>query len=272
MNAIKTAYAIGLYTNLTHTSRFYNIEINKAVNDAIMKKIDSITDTVNSNQLTGIDRIQKYRDELFTLIKSATPSAPTGPTTITTIEGDFNIYHYNFPVDYQTYDRMSLLINGVTTYARDTTSNKIGPLLDSSFLKPQKKKAYFLEDSTGLLLYSSSVDLITSATLTYIKQPAEFKMGLESQYIDAGAGVLVNATAYIATEESVHNGVTYQPGDEFTSVNTNLTSGQVVLAANTTPIELPEKCHDQIAKMAAEILLGTVSAFDNSAFTEKEAS
>ena len=29
MNAIKVGYAIDLYTNLTHTSRFYNIEKNK---------------------------------------------------------------------------------------------------------------------------------------------------------------------------------------------------------------------------------------------------
>ena len=95
-------------------------------------------------------------------------------------------------------------------------------------------------------------------------------MGVESQYINAGTGVLTNATSYIATEESVHNGVTYQIGTQFTSVNTNLTSGQVIKASNTTTIELPEKCHDQIAKMAAEILLGTVSAFDNADFTEKE--
>ena len=70
MNAIQIGYAIDFYTNLTHASRFYNIEKNKAMNDAIMKKIDSITDTINSNQLTGIDRLQKYRDELYTLLKT----------------------------------------------------------------------------------------------------------------------------------------------------------------------------------------------------------
>jgi len=266
MNAIQVGYAIDLYTNLTHTSRFYNIEKNKAVNDAIMKKIDSITDTILSNQLTGIDRIQKYRDELYTLLKTST----TAPTNVGTYNDNVYINHVNYPADYQTFAALTLTINSYTTYARETDYNKRGPLLECSFRKPTNKKPYFLEDSTGLLIYKGDSTTISSCKLDYIKQPAAFNMGLESQYIDYGTGVLTNATNYIATQESVHNGVTYQPGDAFTSANTNLTSGQVVLAANTTTIELPDKCHDQIAKMAAEILLGVVSSFDNAAFAEKE--
>lgn len=266
MNAIQVGYAIDLYTNLTHTSRFYNIEKNKAVNDAIMKKIDSITDTINSNQLTGIDRLQKYRDELYTLIKTSATAA----TNIGTYNTDVYINHVDYPADYQTFAALTLTVGGNTTYGRETTYNKRGPLLECSFRKPTNKKPYFLEDATGILIYKGDSSTITSSKLDYIKQPTAFNMGLESQYIDAGAGVLTNATAYIATEESVHNSITYQPGDAFTSANTNLTSGQVVLAANTTTIELPEKCHDQIAKMAAEILLGVVSSFENSAFAQKE--
>jgi len=266
MNAIQVGYAIDMYANLTHTSRYYNIEKNKAVNDAIMKKIDSITDTINSNQLTGIDRLQKYRDELYTLIKTSA----TAPTNVGAYNDNVYINHVNYPTDYQTFAALTLTVGGNTTYGRETTYNKRGPLLECSFRKPTNKKPYFLEDSTGMLIYKGDSSTITSCKLDYIKQPASFNLGLESQYIDAGAGVLTNATDYIATEESVHNGVTYQPGDAFTSVNTNLTSGQVVLAANTTTIELPEKCHDQIAKMAAEILLGVVSSFENAAFAQKE--
>lgn len=273
MNVIKVYNAIGLYTDRTKSARYFFQEINKAVNDAIMKKIDSITDSDNPNKITGIDRIQVFRDSLYTLIKSATPAAPTGPSTITTIEGDFNLYHYNFPTDYQTYDRMSLVVGGVTTYARDTTSNEIGPLLECSFRKPQKKKVYFLEDKTGLNLYSADVDTISSATLTYIKQPAEFFMGVESQLIDEGAGVLAINSDYIAVEDSVYDSVTYASGDEFTTngVLTDLTSGQVILKSLTTTIELPEKVHDDIAKMAAEILLGPTEDFEKSAFAQKEA-
>ena len=266
MNAIQIGYAIDFYTNLTHTSRFYNIEKNKAVNDAIMKKIDSITDTINANQLTGIDRIQKYRDELYTLLKTSS----TAPTNVGAYNDDVYINHVNYPTDYQTFAALTLTVGGRTTYGRETDYNRRGPLLECSFRKPTNKKPYFLEDSTGLLIYKGDSTTISSCKLDYIKQPVDFNMGLDSQYISAGAGVLVNATSYIAVEESVHNSITYQPGAQFTTANTNLTSGQVVLASNTTTVELPEKCHDQIAKMAAEILLGVVSAFDNAAFAEKE--
>lgn len=267
MNAIQLGYAIDLYTNLTHTGRFFNIEKNKAVNDAIMKKIDSITDTVNSNQLTSIDRIQKYRDELYTLLKSSATAA----TNIGSYNDDVYINHINYPTDYQTFVALTLTISSFTTYARETSYNKRGPLLECSFRKPTNKKPYFLEDTTGVLVYKGDSTTITTCKLDYIKIPATFSMGVESQYINAGAGVVAIGTSYIATEESVQNGVTYQIGTQFTAaVTTTLTSGQVILASNTTTCELPEKCHDQIAKMAAEILLGVNSAFDNSAFAEKE--
>lgn len=272
MNVIKVFNTIGLYTDRTKSARYYFQEINQAVIDAIDKKINSITDTDNPNKVNGIDGIQRFRDELYTLIKSTTPAAPTGPTTITTIEGDFNKYHLNFPTDYRTYDRLSLITNSVTTYARETTSNEIGPLLDCSFRCPKKKKVYFLEDSTGLNLYSADVDTISSVTLTYIKQPATFYMGVESQLISEGAGVLAINSTYIAFEDSVYNGVTYASGVEFTTNGalTDLTSGQVILKSLTTTIELPEKTHDEICKMAAAILLGPTEDFEKSAFAEKE--
>jgi hypothetical protein len=96
-------------------------------------------------------------------------------------------------------------------------------------------------------------------------------MGDESQYINAGAGVVTIGASYIATELSVQNGVTYQIGTQFTAaVTTTLASGQVILASNTTTTDMPEKCQDELAKLAASILLGVTSAFENSAFAEKE--
>jgi|LakMenEpi03Aug12_release.lakeMendotaPanAssembly.Ray.scaffolds.fasta_scaffold00323_49 hypothetical protein len=267
MNAIQIGYAIDFYTNLTHASRFYNIEKNKAMNDAIMKKIDSITDTINSNQLTGIDRIQKYRDELYTLLKTSS----TAPTNIGTYNTDVYINHVDYPIDYQTFAALTLTVGGNTTYGRETTYNKRGPLLECSFRKPTNKKPYFLEDSTGLLIYKGDSSAITSCKLDYIKQPAVFNMGDESQYINAGVGVVTIGASYIATELSVQNGVTYQIGTQFTAaVTTTLASGQVILASNTTTTDMPEKCQDELAKLAASILLGVTSAFENSAFAEKE--
>lgn len=266
MNAIQMDYAIDLYANRTHSSRWYRSEKNKAVNDAIMKKIDSITDTAKQNQLNGIDRIQKFRDELYTLLKKSA----TGVTAVGTINDIITEEHINYPADYQTFAALTLTIAGNTTYARDTTYNERGPMLECSFRKPNNKKPYFLEDSTGLTVYRGIGGTTSVVKLDYIKRPVDFNMGTESQLIDAGVGVLTNATSYIATEVSVHNGVTYSEGTQFTSANTNLTSGQVILAANTVTCELPEKTHDEIAKMAAEILLGVTKDYEGSGFAEKE--
>jgi len=177
MNAIQFSYAIDTYTNTTHSSRYYNIEKNKAVNDAIMKKIDSITDT-NGQELAGIDRIQKYRDELYTLLKQST----TAPTNVGAYNDDVYINHVNYPTDYQTFAALTLTISSKSTYARETTYNKRGPLLECSFRKPTNAKPYFLEDSTGLLIYKGDSTTISSCKLDYVKQPAEFNMALESQY------------------------------------------------------------------------------------------
>lgn len=268
MNTVKFNYAIDMYCNITKHSRFYYQEKSKAMNDAIMKKIDSIADTEKQNELNGIDRIQKFRDELYTLLKSATLTI----TNVGTINDVIGVKHANYPTDYQTFASLTLTIDGNTTYAKNNMDyNNRGPLLDCSFRKPNNKKPYMLEDATGLKIYLG-IGTVSSAVLDYIKVPVTFNMGVEEDLINAGTAVLVITTTYIATEVSVYNSVQYQIGDEFTTngVLTDLTSGQVIKKSLTTTTDLPEKCHDELAKMTAEILLGITSAFDNAAFAEKE--
>jgi hypothetical protein len=260
--------AIGLYTDYSRNSRFFNTEIDRAVNDAIMKKIDSITDSDKPNELRGIDRIQKFRDELFTLVKTAALTV----TNIGAYNDDVYINHANYPTDYQTYVSITTTISGTSTYCRDQmTHNTKGPILECSFLKPSNKKPYMLEDATGFNIYKGTSATMT-ANLEYIKVPATFTMGADTDLINAGAGVLAINTTYIAVDVSVYNAITYREGVEFTTNGalTDLTSGQVIKKSLTTAIELPPKCHEEIAKMAAEILLGVNSDYDGSQFAEKE--
>lgn len=268
MNTVQFGYAIDMYCNVTKHSRFFYQEKSKAMNDAIMKKIDSITDTAKQNELNGLDRIQKFRDELYTLLKPYTLTI----TNVGAYNEFVNVKHANYPTDYQTYAATTFTINGITTYGRDRMDyNNRGPMLDCSFRKPNNNKPYVLEDATGLKIYLGD-GTISSATLDYIKIPATFNMGVEEDLINYGAGVLTINTDYIATEVSVYNSIQYQIGDEFATngVLQDLTSGQVILKSKTTTTDLPEKCHDELAKIAAEILLGVTGAFDNSAFADKE--
>lgn len=268
MNTVQFNYAIDFYCNITKHSRFFYQEKSKAMNDAIMKKIDSITDTLKQNELNGLDRILKFRDELYTLLKPATLTI----TNVGAYNEFVNVKHGNYPTDYQTFAALTLTINGNTTYAKDNMDyNNRGPMLDCSFRRPNNKKPYMLEDATGLKIYLGD-GTISNATLDYIKKPATFNMSVEENLIDAGTGVLAFTTTYIATEVSEYNSIQYQIGDEFTTngVLSDLTSGQVIKKSLTTTTDLPEKCHDELAKMAAEILLGVTGDFNESAFAEKE--
>ncbi len=268
MNAIQVANKVTFYTNRTKGNRYYFQEINDAVNDAIMKKIDSITNTDNPDRLKGIDRIQVMRDELWTLIK---PSVSV-PTIIGLYNENVTINHINFPSDYQVFAALTVTIDGIQQYGKDTNYNERGPLLDCSFRRPTNEKVYCLEDKTGLLIYRGVIGSITSASLDYIKIPLDFNMGNEANLINLGTGVLTINTSYIAYEDSVYNGILRQSGTLFSTngVLTNLTSGQVILASLLTTIELPDKTHNEICKIAASILLGVNDDFEGSAFTEKE--
>lgn len=268
MNAIQIYSAINVYTNTTQHSRFFFKEIDKAVNDAIKDEMDLTIDNSKSKELAGIDRVEKLRDDLYTMITEST----SVPTTTGVINGVITENHFNFPTDYQTYVSMKATIDNVTTYLRETDYNKVGPLLECSFRQPSNKKPYFLEDKTGLKLYRGVNGVFSSATLTYIKQPIPFHMGNETDLIDFGIGVLTINTSYVAVNDSVYNGITYVSGVMFSTNGSliNLTSGQVIPSSVLVNIELPEKCHDNIAKMAANILLGVTGAFENAAFAEKE--
>lgn len=268
MNAIQVYNSVQLYIDRSKGARYYFQEINKAVNDAMKMHIDDITDTANPNKISGLERLQVFRDELYTLMKTNT----SVPTVVGLYNTDVLINHVNYPTDYRTFGALSITIDGITTYGRQTNLNERGPLLECSFRKPTNSKIYFLEDSTGLKLYRGVTGTASSVSLDYVKQPTEFNMGNELNLIDAGVGVLTISTSYTAFEDSEYNGVIYPSGTVFSTngVNTDLTSGQVILTSLLTTIELPEKTHTDIAKRAAAILAGVVEDFQSSAFAEKE--
>lgn len=270
MNAIQILERVYLYMDTTRNARFNFTDYSKAVNDAIEKfVIDQFGNEANQGAYS-FQSNQQIRDNLFTLIKTATPTITTG-TTITTDYGASTPNHINNPTDYFCLIAIQTLIGGITTYARPTTYNELLPLIEDSFKQPTNSRPYYIEDATGYNIYRGTTGTLTTATLTYIKEPATYSCGTEGQLIDDGVGVLTIGLDYIATQTSVNAGTTYNPGDQFTAAGTTLTSGQVILASNTTTCDLPEKTHEDIAKMAAAILSGTVSDFNRSAFAGKEA-
>ena len=266
MNAIQLKNKIDFYNNVSQTARFYNFEYDDAVNIAMLQYINA---RLGDASKRTPELYQQIRDDIFTLVKTASVTFTSG-TALT------NQYYTVLPAtgpvptDYRDFVLLMCLIDGYTTYARPTNYNELGPLFEDSFRHPTNVKPYFAYQTTGLSLYRANSGTLTSATLTYIKTPNTFTIGLQTQLINAG-GTLTNAATYYATQQSVYGGTTYTIGATITGTGAALTSGQVILASNTTPCELPPKSHDDIAQLASAVMLGTIQDFNSSAFSEKQA-
>lgn len=257
------------YNDAVRNARFSYEAYNTAINDSIVKFVDDIFGDIREKNIYGFQAIQQVRDDLFTVIKTST-IIPTTLSPATTDYGSFIVNHINNPADYYEFVALQSLIGGVRTYVRPTTYNEIGPLLEDSLKMPTNKRPYYLDDSTGYQVYRGNTGTLTSCDLTYIRVPATFNCGNDSTVIGPGNNLTINLD-YIAIETSVNNTITYQPGQLFTAGATNLVSGQVILASNTTTCDLPDKVHEEIAKMASAIMSGTTSDFNRAAFSEKEA-
>lgn len=254
MNAIKLAAIADSYMDVTRNARFQRVEYDNAFNSVIRNFIDSIMGTVEV-PISNFQQNQVFQDDLYTLQRTIS-AAPTLDVAA-------------YPTDYRTLDSIFATIGGVRYYCRPTTQNKLGPLLIDSFRKPSDTKPYYLQNTSGFTIYHG-IGTITSVEINYIKQPQSFTIGKQNQLIEAGTP-LTNGLAYIAVNPSVQGAFFYDIGDEFTSAGTVLTSGTVIPAVFTSTTDLPEKVHDQIAKMAASVMSGNISDFNRSAFAEKEA-
>jgi len=269
MNAIQIDNRIEFYLDATRNARFQRIEKSGAVNDAIRKFIDDRFGDLGHKSPYSFEFTQQVRDDLFTLIKSATPTV-TNLTAITTNYGTTGVSRITNPTDYYELISWTTTITGIITFAQPTSYNGLIPLLEDSLKHPTNTYPYYLEDATGYKFYKGTTGTLVVG-IDYIKTPATYSMGTDGQLINFGAAVLTIGLSYIATEVSVQNGVTYQPGTQFTAaVSTTLTSGQVILASNTTTCDLPDKVHEIIAKMAADILSGVVSDYTREQYLSKE--
>jgi len=266
MNAITAFNRVNYYNDVTRNARFPFSDYNIAFNGEIIRFIDQMMGDPLGRTPQNFQVIQQVRDSLYTLITEVSPAITNG-TAVTNKFYSALPSHIDFPDDYYDFVLLLCKIDNLTTYARPTTYGALGPLLEDSFRHPTNEKPYYNEDATGLTIWRGNTGAIQSATLTYIKYPTAFNMGQESQLIDGG-GALNIGSVYIATEVSVEDGVDYQVGDEFTAATGTLTSGQVILASNTSTIPLPDKVHETICKRVSDVMLGVTQAYDPSQFVK----
>lgn len=253
MNSIGTLYRVELYLDVTRNARYQKVEIDSSVRDAMRIYIDNIIDDYSDDKRNITQGEQTISDELYTLQRRQS-TAPTADIAL-------------FPADYYNLLDIFATINGISTYCRPLNQNKLGPRLADAFDSPSANTPFYLQQTTGFQIYYSGV--LTNVDLDYYKIPVDFTVGTDSQLIPAG-GTLVAGSSYIATQVSVENAITYNIGTQFTAATTVLTSGEVILASNTVPIELPPRAHEAVAKIAASILGGAVSDFPKSQFASQQ--
>jgi len=258
MNAIELKNRVDFYLDMTRAARFTFAEYNIAVNDTIEKFVSETIGDPDHRRPESFQWVQQLRDDLYTLIKTASVTISTA-TSITTPYYTTGVSSFPFPTDYYAYVLLTAVISAKTLHAHPTNNNEAGPLLEDSFKHPSDVKIYFNENSTGMTIYRGATT-ITSGQLTYIKTPATYSCGAETQLINAG-GTLTNAVSYYATQVSVYAGTTYQIGATITGTGAALTSGQTIAVANTTTCDLPSRVHEEIAKRAAAVMLLTTANY-----------
>lgn len=237
----------------SRTSRFTFNQYNITFQTVQKRVVDFFKDNV--------DEIRKY---LYTLKTDSTPAVSTLSTM-----SSYTISHVNYPSDYWYFQLMNVFVDNVLTQVSPIDDDSLNRALQNTFTAPTNEYIFQREDATGWKVYRGLGGTVT-CELTYLKEPSDFYIGNESNLINEGAAVLTFAVSYTAVEQSVHNGVTYNPGDTFTAVNTTLTSGQVIPTSILVNSNLPEQIQEKMCWVVSEILSGNISDFNKSMFVEKE--
>jgi hypothetical protein len=255
-NAIQTQSEIDLYIDRARNQRYPRLSYDIAVNNAVRLFIEERAgDKKNPNGLLSYKSEQQVSDELYTL-QSTLVAAPTADVAA-------------YPSDYYFLISIYINVGGKRVRVLPTNENRIGPQQRSNFFNYTDDFPYFIQVSGGFQILHGT-GTISTVEINYLCQASYFTIGNEGQLINPGATLTVGST-YIATQQSVVLGVSYNVGDVFTSGTTTLTSGQCILQSQTTPLNLPVKTQNEIAKRAAEILTGVSQEYNRAMFNKSQA-
>ncbi len=194
---------------------------------------------------------QHLRDEMRPLVRSGVTVGVTANTFVP-------------PADYRHLVNLEAVIDGVLVKdIRPMNYAESGPNEGNAFTEPAPDYPRWNESSTGILI-ECGAGVVSSVAIDYIRRP--LTPYYSQQTIVAGPTVLsVGQTYFVQSGSVTHNTVTYsagddtRPGDTFVAANTALTgTGSVVKIQNC---ELGETCHEELCKIAAAIISGTVEDY-----------
>lgn len=249
MNIIQMFNAVSFLNDRVASARFSDDMYIRAINSAITMVMEDRLDNIKKPKRYSFEAVQRVRDELYTLVPATLTIAPTGNNLA-------------YPSDYNYFLKLQCTIDGLTNYARPTSYNESGPLLENPWKKPSNIKPYFDQNVLGFTILRGATGTFTAGLLDYIKNPDVVSIGKETDKINPGASVLVIGQTYIVYEQAVHNGVTYTEGQTFVAVSVVLTSGIVILNSLMVNCNLPAKIHEEVSRTASMVMMGSIEDYN----------
>lgn len=262
MNIIQMREKIMSYLDVTSV-RFqfseYEDNIMTAENQIINDRIDNIK-KLKQQKTYSFQSIQRIRDELYTLVVSNTAIVPTGSL----------IPIGSYPADLRFVLGVKPVINGTRYIADSLSYNEEREVEMNPYKKPQliePYRVYYIESGTGLTILFGSSGTFTNSYIDYIKSPVRVNMGTRH----TSSTIFTIGNVLIATEPTVYNSVTYDPGETITIVAgfLSITSGEVVFGYTNS--DLPEVLHEEICKITAGLMGKTIEAYQKGMIIEGEA-
>lgn len=171
---------------------------------------------------------------------------------------------FTLPADYRHLLDVRAVIDGVLrTDIRSMNYSENGPVEGNAFTEPDPEYPRWQESEAGITILCGA-GVVSSVQIDYLRRPAT--PYYSQTPILAGPSVLILGQMYYVEQGTVtHNSVVYsagndtRPGDTFVAANTALTgTGTVVRIQNC---ELGESCHEELCKIAAAIISGTVEDY-----------
>ncbi len=252
MNAIQMLDMVSFLNDRVSSPRFSDASIMQAINSSITSIVEDRLDNIKKAKRYSFEQVQRVRDELYTLIPPTLTIVPMGNTVAYPTTG--NGYNY--------FLKLECVIGGVITLTRPTSYGESGTLEENPFKRPSNVKTYFDQSRSGFVIKRGATGSFTSALLDYVENPDTVTIGKESDKISSGGSVLTVGVIYMVYDQSVHSGVTYEPGQTFTAAATSLTSGVVIPNSVIVSCNLPDKIHQEVCRLASAVMNGSVSDFN----------
>jgi hypothetical protein len=247
-NAIEMREAIDKLLDRVKSPRFIDDTYYYAINQATKMILDDRTENIKRNRDYSVQTTQRLRNELSTLVP---------PTFNATIVGNI----VRFPSDYYYLLLMQNTVDGFKEACRPITFNEKGLIRRNPFKTPLSDETYFTENNQGWFIELPVNSVFTKCEIDYLKMPNTVTIGKEIDKI-LSTQPLTIGLSYMVYEQAIHNNTTYYEGQIFTAANTVLTSGIVILNTKIINSDMPGHLHDEIIRMSAAIMNGTIENYD----------